>query len=163
MQRCNAVLRAFGARYRLREHRPSPWITVYQLGKGGTTREHTVKGYAAADPEAIASLHDLLPDGQEGLVSADCAAPYWPEICAAVVALQRGQGVNINLVGPFKGKGYFRLLPADRAATGPDDRRFALHSRESLKARLDQAGARSVRTRGQPCRCSAHHALSGSG
>ena len=60
MQRCNAVLRAFGARYRLREHRRSPWITVYQLGKGGTTREHTVKGYAAADPEAIESLHDLL-------------------------------------------------------------------------------------------------------
>ena len=56
MQRCNAVLRAFGARYRLREHRRSPWITVYQLGKRGTTREHTVKGYAAADPEAIESL-----------------------------------------------------------------------------------------------------------
>ena len=56
MQRCNAVLRAFGARYRLREHRRSPWITVYQLGKGGTTREHTVKGYAAADPEAIGRL-----------------------------------------------------------------------------------------------------------
>jgi hypothetical protein len=60
MQRCNAVLRAFVARYRLREHRRSPWITVYQLGKSGTTREHTVKGFAAADPEVIESLHDLL-------------------------------------------------------------------------------------------------------
>ena len=90
MQRCNAVLRAFGARYRLREHRRSPWITVYQLGKGGTTREHTVKGYAAADPEAIESLQDLLieatrsgkpavlPDGQEDLASTDSSAPCWP-------------------------------------------------------------------------------------
>ncbi|WP_398335584.1 hypothetical protein [Vulcanococcus sp.] len=50
MQRCNAVLRAFGARYRLREHRRSPWITVYQLNNGGKTREHTVRGYAANDP-----------------------------------------------------------------------------------------------------------------
>ncbi len=87
MQRCNAVLRAFGARHRLREHRRSPWITVYQLGKGGTTREHTVNGYAAADPEAIESLQDLLieatrsgkpavlPGGQKDLVSTDTSAP----------------------------------------------------------------------------------------
>ena len=60
MHRCNAVLRALGARYRLREHRRSPWITVYQLGAGGRTREHTIKGYAAADPQAIESLQDLL-------------------------------------------------------------------------------------------------------
>jgi len=153
MQRCNAVLRAFGARYRLREHRRSPWITVYQLGKGGTTREHTVKGYAAADPEAIESLQDLLieatrsgrpavlPDGQEDLASTDSSAPCWPEICAAVVGFQRGQGVNMNLVGPFKGKGYFCLLPADRPATEADVRRFALHSSESLKARLEDPTA----------------------
>jgi hypothetical protein len=87
VQRCNAVLRAFGARYRLREHRRSPWITVYQLGKGGTTREHTVKGYVAADPEAIERLQDLLieatrsgkpavlPGGQKDLVSTDTSAP----------------------------------------------------------------------------------------
>jgi hypothetical protein len=37
----------------------------------------------------------------------------------------------MNLVGPFKGKGYFCLLPADRAATEEDVRRFALHSSES--------------------------------
>ena len=128
MQRCNAVLRAFGARYRLREHRRSPWITVYQLGKGGTTREHTVKGYAAADPEAIESLQDLLIEATRS------GKP-------AVVAFQRGQGVNMNLVGPFKGKGYFCLLPADRAATEADVQRFALHSSESLKARLEDPAA----------------------
>ena len=66
--------------------------------------------------------------------TAHLADPCWPEICAAVVALQRGQGVNMNLVGPFKGKGYFCLLPADRAAQEADVRRFALHSSESLKA-----------------------------
>jgi hypothetical protein len=53
------------------------------------------------------------------------------------VAFQRRQGVNMNLVGPFKGQGYFRLLPADRAAREADVRRFALHTSESLKA---QAG-----------------------
>jgi hypothetical protein len=51
-----------------------------------------------------------------------------------VVTFQRGQGVNMNLVGPFRGKGYFRLLPADRPATAEDVRRFALHTSESLKA-----------------------------
>ncbi len=54
------MLHAFDSRYRLREHRRSPWITVYQLGAGGKTRAHPVKGYAAADPEAIESLQDLL-------------------------------------------------------------------------------------------------------
>jgi hypothetical protein len=47
----------------------------------------------------------------------------------------------MNLVGPFKGKGYFCLLPADRAATEEDVRRFALHSSESLKARLEDPTA----------------------
>jgi integrase len=153
MQRCNAVLRAFGARYRLREHRRSPWITVYQLGEGGKTREHTVKGYAAADPEAIENLQDLLieatrsgkpavlPDGQEDLDAANANNPCWPAICAAVVAFQRAQGVNMNLVGPFKGKGYFCLLPADRPATEEDVHRFALHTSESLKARLEDPTA----------------------
>ena len=65
------------------------------------------------------------------------AAPCWPEICDAVVAFQRGQGVNMNLVGPFKGQGYFRLLPPDRPATVEDVRRFARHSTESLKAHLE--------------------------
>ena len=73
----------------------------------------------------------VLPDGQEDLASTDSSAPCWSEICAAVVAFQRGQGVNMNLVGPFKGKGYFCLLPADRPATEADVRRFALHSSNS--------------------------------
>ena len=47
----------------------------------------------------------------------------------------------MNLVGPFKGKGYFCLLPADRPATEADVRRFALHSSESLKARLEDPAA----------------------
>ena len=63
-------------------------------------------------------------------------SPDRPEICDAVVAFQRGQGVNMNLVGPFKGQGYFRLLPVDRPASLEDVRRFALHTSESLKAQL---------------------------
>ena len=43
----------------------------------------------------------------------------------------------MNLVGPFRGEGYFRLLPPVRAATQEDLRRFALHSSESLKAQLE--------------------------
>jgi len=153
MQRCNAVLRAYGARYRLREHRRSPWITVYQLNSGGKTREHTCRGYAAADPDAIEKLQDLLieatktgtaallPGGREDLNSSPSRNPCWPEICAAVVAFQRGQGVNMNLVGPFKGKGYFCLLPANRHATEDDLRRFALHTTESLKQRMEDPAA----------------------
>lgn len=44
----------------------------------------------------------------------------------------------MNLVGPFKGQGYFRLLPQDRAASLEDVRRFALHTSESLKAQLQE-------------------------
>ena len=153
LQRCNAVLRALGSRYRLREHRRSPWITVYQLIEGGKTREHSVQGYSATDPEAVEALQDLLieatrsgkpfvlPGGRGDLDALPTDAPHWPEICAAVVAFQRAQGVNMNLVGPFKGKGYFCLLPADRPATEADVRRFALHTSESLKARLEDPGA----------------------
>ena len=152
MQRCNAVLRALGARYRLREHRRSPWITVVELGARGRTREHAVRGYAAADPLAVERLQDLLieaartgqalvlPDGQAAITAAP-PAPCWPEIWAAVVAFQRGQGVNMNLVGPFRGKGYFCLLPSDRPATEEDVRRFALHTSESLKQRLEDPAA----------------------
>jgi integrase len=42
----------------------------------------------------------------------------------------------MNLVGPFKGQGYFRLLPGDRAARETDVRRFALHTGDSLRAHL---------------------------
>ena len=34
-------------------------------------------------------------------------------------------------MGPFKGQGYFRLLPGDRAARESDVRRFALHTGDS--------------------------------
>ena len=57
------------------------------------------------------------------------------------MAFQRRQGVNMNLVGPFQGKGYFRLLPAERPATEEDVRRFALHTGESLKERLEDNAA----------------------
>ena len=43
----------------------------------------------------------------------------------------------MNLVGPFKGQGYFRLLPPERPATVEEVRRFALHTTESLKAQLE--------------------------
>jgi hypothetical protein len=111
--------------------------------------EHTVRGYAANDPQAIEALQDLLveatragtsavlPGGQEDLAAGPLDSPRWPEICRAVVAFQRGQGVNMNLVGPFKGKGYFCLLPADRPAIEEDVRRFALHTTESLRQRLE--------------------------
>ena len=92
IQRCNAVLRALGARYRLGEHRRSPWITVYQLGEGGKTREHSIPGYAAADPQAGESLQALLigatrsgeppvlPDGQEDLSVGAAHNPCWQEV-----------------------------------------------------------------------------------
>ncbi|WP_259720246.1 hypothetical protein [Synechococcus sp. CS-1328] len=60
LQRCNAVLRALGSRYRLREHSRSPWLTVYELGAGGRTRECSVPGYAAADPRAVEALQERL-------------------------------------------------------------------------------------------------------
>ncbi|WP_259720247.1 hypothetical protein [Synechococcus sp. CS-1328] len=44
--------------------------------------------------------------------------------------------MNMNLVGPFRGRGFFRLLPTDRPASVEDVRRFALHSAESLRAHL---------------------------
>jgi hypothetical protein len=46
-----------------------------------------------------------------------------------------------NLLGPFKGQGYFRLLPQDRPATLEDVRRFALHTTESLKEQLEDPSA----------------------
>ena len=54
------------------------------------------------------------------------AAPCWPSICDAVVAFQRGLGVHMSLMGPFKGQGYFRLLPPERPATVENVRRFVL-------------------------------------
>ena len=112
-----------------------------------------MRGYAAADPEAVERLYETVRAIAKQQPSFDWDSlssgprtnvrqqPCWPEICQAVVAFQRGQGVNMNLVGPFKGQGYFRLLPQDRPATLEDVRRFALHTTESLKEQLEDPSA----------------------
>ena len=117
--------------------------------------DRAARGYAARDDQAVEQLCTRLlelaaapsPVGIEALVEQPAprpvskpAAPTWPEICEAVVTFQRGQGVNMNLVGPFKGQGYFRLLPPERPACLEDVRRFALHTSESLKAHLEDPG-----------------------
>ena len=150
LERSNGILRAFGAPFRLRQHRRSRWVTVYEILPDRRTRERSLPSCAAADPGAVEALCERLlaasKQGQplEAITGAEAPAqriaspaPSWPEICEAVVTFQRGQGVNMNLVGPFKGQGYFRLLPGGRPATLEDVRRFALHTSESLKAHLE--------------------------
>ena len=148
LERVNGMLRLSRLSLRIRERRHSQWLSVYQILPGGGTRERAVRGYAAADPEAVERLYEKVlaiakdqPTFDWEALSASAGSrsnhrPCWPEICDAVVAFQRGQGVNMNLVGPFKGQGYFRLLPQDRPASLEDVRRFALHTSESLKAQL---------------------------
>lgn len=150
LERANGILRAFSARFRLRRHRRSQWVTVYEILPNRKTHERSIPGCTAADPDAIESLCERLLQASKGGLPLESLLdprprasatplrhPSWPEICSAVVAFQRGQGVNMNLVGPFRGKGYFCLLPADRPATAEDVRRFALHTSESLKAHLE--------------------------
>ena len=152
LERSNGILRAFGAPFRMRKHRRSRWVTIYEILPDRRTRERSMPGCAAADPMAVEELCErLLAAAKQGecleavlgeqqpTMRRPSTTPCWPEICEAVVAFQRGQGVNMNLVGPFKGSGYFRLLPADRPATVDDVRRFALHTGESLKAHLEDA------------------------
>jgi integrase len=155
LERANGILRLHDLPLRIRVRRHSQWLSVYEILPGGGTRERAMRGYSAQSDADVQRLCDSLveqgrsdrPQLWTALAepsagsAAHLAAPCWPEICSAVVAFQRGQGVNMNLVGPFKGKGYFCLLPADRAATEEDVRRFALHSSESLKARLDDPTA----------------------
>ncbi len=154
LERCNAVLRAFDTPFRLRQHRRSQWVTVYEILPGRCTKERSMRGYPAADATALERLcNRVLEASKQGLaldavvepeVNAkrpSTSSPCWPEICQAVVAFQRGQGVNMNLVGPFKGQGYFRLLPQDRPVTLEDVRRFALHTTESLKEQLEDPSA----------------------
>jgi hypothetical protein len=135
LQRCNGILRAFGVPFWLREHRRSQWVTVYEVLPGRRTRERSLPGTAVNDGSALEAVVATITPEDHPRTSA-VAQPCWPEICAAVVAFQRGQGVNMNLVGPFRGQGHFCLLPADRAATVEDVRRFALHKSESLRAHL---------------------------
>lgn len=151
IDRANAILRAHGTPFRLREGHGSRWLSVYETRPGRRVVERAARGYAARDDQAVEQLCARLlelaafpsPQGVEALAEQmgprpmrKATAPTWPEICEAVVAFQRGQGVNMNLVGPFKGQGYFRLLPSERPATLDDVRRFALHSSDSLKAHL---------------------------
>ena len=155
LERANGILRLHDLPLRIRVRRHSQWLSVYEILPSGGTRERAMRGYSAQSDVDVQRLCDSLvergrsdlPQSWTALAepsagsAAHLAAPCWPEICAAVVTFQRGQGVNMNLVGPFKGKGYFCLLPADRAATEEDVRRFALHSSESLKARLEDPTA----------------------
>ena len=152
IDRANAILRAHGTPFRLREGHGSRWLSVYENRPGRTVKERAARGYAARDDRAVEVLCARLLDsaksptslgldqllaGSDSDAKRRSSAPTWPEVCEAVVAFQRGQGVTMNLVRPFRGQGYFRLLPAERAATQEDVRRFALHSSESLKAQLE--------------------------
>jgi integrase len=159
IDRANAILRAHGTPFRLREGHGSRWLSIYENCPGRRVRERSARGYAARDDRDVERLCSRLlehaqnrPDqGLDDLFTGiqpapsgkrpTSTSPCWPEICQAVVAFQRGQGVNMNLVGPFKGQGYFRLLPQDRPATLEDVRRFALHTTESLKERLEDPSA----------------------
>ena len=153
LSHANGVLRAHHLPFRLRVGHNSRWVSVYENLPGRRVREPAVRGCSCQDDLAIetlcfqlvsearkqpdASLEQLL-SSQAGGADAPSAhlPPCWPEICEAVVAFQRRQGVNMNLVGPFKGQGYFCLLPGDRAARESDVRQFALHTGESLRAHL---------------------------
>ncbi len=153
LSRANSVLRAHRLPFRLRAGHNSRWVSVYENLPGRRVRERAVRGVACQDELAVeelcfrlvsearkqpqAGLDALLPADDESTPCLHRSDPRWPEICEAVVRFQRGQGVNMNLAGPFKGKGYFCLLPADQPATEEDVRRFALHTSESLKARLE--------------------------
>jgi integrase len=148
LDRANGMLRLSRLPLRIRERRHSQWLSLYELLPGGRTKERAMRGYAASDPDAAERLCEKVISIAKHNPSFDWDAvcevhgaeaqqsPCWPKICDAVVAFQRGQGVNMNLVGPFRGQGYFRLLPPDQPATVEDVRRFALHTSESLKARL---------------------------
>ena len=153
IERANAILRAHGTPFRLREGHDSRWLSIYENQPGRKVRERAARGFAARDDRAVEdlcarlldlaqggpqrSLDDLIQELRPDQKPHPRRQPTWPEICQAVVTFQRGQGVNMNLVGPFRGQGWFRLLPADRPATAEDVRRFALHTTESLKAHLE--------------------------
>jgi len=143
IDRANAILRANSTPFRLREGHGSRWLSIYENCPGRRVRERSARGYAARDDRDVERLCSRLlenaqncPDqGLDDLFTGiqhapsgkrpSSTSPSWPENCQAVVAFQRGQGVNMNLVGPFKGQGYFRLLPQERPETLEGVRRLA--------------------------------------
>lgn len=154
IDRANAILKAHGTPFRLREGHGSRWLSVYETRPGRKVVERSARGYVARDDHAVERLCNRLLEfiaadpaqgieallantGEDSCSGKRSTAPTWPEICDAVVAFQRGQGVNMNLVGPFRGHGHFRLLPTDRPAALEDVRRFAIHTSESLRAHLE--------------------------
>ena len=56
LDQANGMLRLSGLSVRIRERRHSQWLSVYQVLPGGGTRERTMRGNAAADPEAVGRL-----------------------------------------------------------------------------------------------------------
>jgi hypothetical protein len=152
LDRANGMLRLSRLSVRIRERRHSRWLSVYEVLPGGAMKERAMRGCAAAALgrwSGIVSCSCPSPSRSNLLIGMPLGAPKrllgvqpppGPEICEAVVAFQRGQGVNMNLVGPFRGQGYFRLLPPERAATLEDVRRISLHSSESLRAQLEDPG-----------------------
>ena len=60
LERSNGILRAFGAPFRLRQHRRSRWVTIYEILPDRRTRERSLPGCAAADPEAVEALCELV-------------------------------------------------------------------------------------------------------
>jgi len=119
LERANGILRLRGLPVRIRARRHSQWLSVYENQPGGRSQERAMRGYSAHSAADVDRLCDALVElgrrdaplpwtalgDAASTEAAEPLQPHWPEICAAVVAFQRGQGVNMNLVGPFKGKG----------------------------------------------------------
>ncbi|MEB3350324.1 MAG: hypothetical protein VKO00_09925 [Cyanobacteriota bacterium] len=105
IERANAILRAHGTPFRLREGHGSRWLSVYETRPGRRVVERAARGYAARDDRSVEELCQRLLDlasstpplGLEALLESGephqprrAATPCWPEICDAVVAFQRG-------------------------------------------------------------------------
>ena len=60
LERVNGMLRLSRLSLRIRERRHSQWLSVYQILPGGGTRERAVRGYAAADPDAVERLYEKV-------------------------------------------------------------------------------------------------------
>jgi hypothetical protein len=60
LERANGLLRLNRLPLRIRQRRHSQWLSVYELGGGGTNREKAMRGFPAADPDAIDKLCELV-------------------------------------------------------------------------------------------------------